>query len=379
MDRVGALTGMRGVAALLVLGFHCVLVFWLAQITFGWEADAFGHPLSEGFFGAGWVGVDFFFVLSGFLLSRPLLGGGTALPVWARYRVFAAKRLLRIAPPYYASFLAIYLLAGWTGHPIYAMSFEGFAVHALYLHNFFPEHQFAVSGVAWTLAVELQFYLLLPLLVLPFRRYGPWVSVLFLAAALAFLAYAYDPADPGRTRFLVFQLPAFLGHFGFGIAAAQLHDTGHWPRAFRPDIAILASAAALIVAPAAVLGYSDSFDAPNELLFHALVRPAAGLAFAIIILAALRPGSVTGLALTWRPLLWTGEISYSLYLIHLAVGGVFLVNEWQWAFHFGLAPFMLMMSAASLVLAWLFFHAVEKPSLRLKDRVTALLERAPPA
>lgn len=370
---------MRGVAALLVLGFHGVLCFWLAQITFGWEADAYEHPVSEGFFGGGWVGVDFFFVLSGFLLSRPLLRGTAALPDWARYRVFAAKRLLRIAPPYYASFLFIYAVVGWTGHPIYAMSFESFVVHVLYLHNFFPEHQFAVSGVAWTLAVELQFYLLLPLLVLPFRRFGPVASVGFLAAAFAFLLYAYDPADYERTRFLTFQFPAFLGHFGFGIAAGQLHDAGRWPSFFRPDAAVVAAALLLIVIPAAIIGYTDSFVAPDDPAFHLLVRPAAGLAFAIIILAALQPRSTTGRILVLRPLLWAGEISYSLYLIHLAVGGAFFVLGWRWAFQYGLVPFMLLMATASLLLAWGFYFVVERPSLAVKDRVAARLERAGPA
>jgi peptidoglycan/LPS O-acetylase OafA/YrhL len=375
VQRLDALTGMRGVAAFLVLGFHAVLCVWLAQLWFGWPATAFESPVSRWFFGAGWTGVDFFFVLSGFLLARPLLDAPRAWPTLRGYRVFVAKRLLRIAPAYYASFLVFLALVGWSTYPVFATSAKGLLIHALYLHNFWRDQQFAMSGVAWTLAVELQFYLLLPILVQPFRRLGPAAAVLFLGAALAYEWWAYRPADALTTRFLEFQFPAFLAHFGFGIAAAQLFARAWRPRV-PPDLAIAAGLAAFLVVPAVALGYSRQFEPIDVPFYFVALRPLAGLAFAITILFALQPASAVGRILTLRPLRWLGDISYSLYLTHLFWGGLFIVTGAQWAFRKGVPGFLPIMVAGSLALAWLMYVLVERPSLRLKERVTQRMEAA---
>lgn len=373
MQRLDALTGMRGVAALLVVGFHAVLCTWLAQMAFGWDATAFESPLSRWFLGAGWTGVDFFFVLSGFLLARPLLRAPQAWPTWPGYRLFAAKRLLRIAPPYYASFAIVWLLAGWSQHPIFSTTPKGLLIHALYLHNFFRAEQFAITGVAWTLAVELQFYLLLPLLVQPFRRMGPAAALPFAAAAVAYQAWAYRPDDLLTTRFLEFQFPAFLAHFGFGIAAAQLFDGGWRPR-MPPDLAIALGLAAFLIVPAVALGYTRQFEPIDVPFSYIALRPLVALAYAIVILFALHPASVVGRLLSLPPLQWLGDISYSLYLTHLAWGGLFLVTEAHWAFRLGVPGFLPIMLAGSLAVAAITYVLVERPSLRLKDRVTRRME-----
>lgn len=388
MQRVEAITGMRGVAALLVVGFHAVLVLYLAQITLALDgqgtfadARAFHDPWSTWLFGGGWVGVDFFFVLSGFLLGGPLLAAARRLPDWPSYRLYAAKRLLRIAPPYYASFLLGWLLVGWSHHAAYDATPKGLLLHALYLHTFFQDHQFAINGVYWTLGVELQFYLLLPLLVIPFRR-RPWLAAAgALALAVGYLAGAYQLDDPLATRFLTFQLPAFLGHFGCGILAAHLARRG-WRSRVPPDVLVLAAVLVLLVAPAAALGYTRQFepidtDPVSSSFYHLFLRPAAAVAFAAILLAALQPGSRVGRALAWRPIQWAGEVSYSLYLVHLPLAGVLLVLDPAGLVALGVPAFIFVLMATSMLLASLFYLAVEQPSLRLKERVAARLVPAP--
>lgn len=371
MQRVAALTGMRGVAALMVVGYHAVLFMWLAQMESGRPADAFTHPWSAWGLGGGWLGVDFFFVLSGFLLAGPLLRQRDHWPTWPEYRLFAAKRLLRIVPPYYAALLLAWLLAGWSGHALFRVTPEGLLWHASFLHVFVPEHQFGIIAVAWTLALELQFYLLLPLIVVPFRRWGPWVAASFVVASLAYVAWAQDP-DWARDRFQVYQFPAFLGHFGFGIAAAQLAQRG-WRPPGDPDLVAALAFAALVVTPAALTGYTQAFETPDHVVAKHLVRPLAALFFAILVLCALADDSRIGRALTVRPLLVLGEASYSLYLVHWSLGGLLLVTGASaWAFA-SVPSFTILFTAMSLLLCAAFYALVEWPSLLLKDEVSRRL------
>lgn len=368
--RLDALTGMRGVAALMVVGYHAVLFVALAQAQAGQPDTAFSHPWSVWALGAGWLGVDFFFVLSGFLLAGPLLRQAHPWPSGAEYRLFAAKRLLRIAPPYYGALLLAGALAGWSSHPLFAFSAEGLAWHASFLHAFSPEHQFSMIAVAWTLALEVQFYLLLPLLVVPFRRWGPGVAAVFAAVALAYVAWAQD-ADWARDRFQTYQFPAFLAHFGFGIAAAQLARRGWRPPS--PDVVALAALAVLVVLPAVATGHTGQFDPPPGLLAQQLIRPLAALFFAVLILCALHPASRLGRALAVRPLFWLGEASYSVYLVHWSLGGLFLVTDaTAWAFT-SVPSFVLLFTMLSILLGTAFFVLVEWPSLLLKDAVSRRL------
>ena len=370
--RLASLSGMRGLAALLVVGYHAVLFY---DVAHGAQGIGWSHPLSRYLLGAGWLGVDFFFVLSGFLLARPLLRAPRAIPDRQSYRVFAAKRLLRIAPPYYASFLVIYLLAGRTGHPFFVTDWAGVAVHALYLHNFLPSQQFAFSAVAWTLAIELQFYLLLPLLAAPFRRHPAAALAACFLLSWAWLLWAFVPGDIEATRFRSFQLPGFLAHFGLGIAAAAWIDRPWWRRV-HPDLAILAAFALLVVVPAAHFDYTRQFVIPDLLAYHLVVRPAAALAFTVVLVMGLQPRSWFGKAMSTVPLQALGQGSYSLYLVHAAIGGL-LFLEAPGLLDDGLVSFVVVATAAALVGAALFYAAVERPSLAWKERVTARMEAEP--
>ena len=373
-DRLEALTGMRGIASILVVGYHAVVFYWIWQFETGRVPDAFEHPLSAWGLGAGWLGVDFFFVLSGFLLARPLLRQATWM-TGPEYRAFAAKRLLRTAPPYYAALLLTYALAGWSGHPLFDFTFEGVAAHVLYVHNFFREHHFGILGVAWTLGVELQFYLLLPLIMVPFRRFGPVAAIPFAAVALAYLVWAHHPGDFLENRFYTFQFPSFLGHFGVGIAAAQLVQRGWRPRV-DPDLAIAAAFAVLVLAPAWWLGYARQFEPVEGPLFSYFVRLLAGIFFGLLMVLALQPGSRVGRSFTLRPMVWMGEISYSLYLVHYGLAGLFLVTGSEQAFS-DLPTFTFLLTAVSLVGAAVFYVLVERPSLQLKEAVARRLGGVP--
>ena len=163
---VPALDGVRGLAILAVMAFHFTLR--MPDVTSG---DRLVHRV----LGAGWAGVDLFFVLSGLLITTLLLDAKGA-PHY--YRTFYGRRALRIFPLYYGFLAAYFLLVvrhGTTGNDHYLWREQGWWWS--YLDNWWlafvrrtePPNYFW-TGPFWSLAVEEQFYLLWPTLVLLLTR-----------------------------------------------------------------------------------------------------------------------------------------------------------------------------------------------------------------
>ncbi|WP_284666444.1 acyltransferase [Myxococcus sp. SDU36] len=166
------LDGLRGVAVLMVISYHSLT---------GLRSASLGS-----LFQVGWAGVDLFFVLSGFLITRILVQtrarGGY-------FRTFYARRALRIWPLY---FLVLVFTFGVMGRLLPALAFDthryAWTTYALYLQNLWmTDFGPAPINVTWSLAIEEQFYLVWPLLVF-FLRNGQlrallWACVLLSPAA----------------------------------------------------------------------------------------------------------------------------------------------------------------------------------------------------
>lgn len=181
LRHVPALDGIRGVAVLWVILFHATMHAQLGEMVPWWERWI--HPLLR----YGWAGVDIFFVLSGFLITRILLH--------ARFREnyfrnFYARRTLRIFPLYYASLLFALVALPWLwDYPGQAEFQEDSAWYFSYLQNwgvFFQQLSSGDQGIfghLWSLAVEEQFYLVWPWLVwrCPPRKLA-WLCVIFVLA-----------------------------------------------------------------------------------------------------------------------------------------------------------------------------------------------------
>lgn len=370
---VPGLDGMRGIAALLVVGFHVVVIAEGVQVDRPLDPGAWASPVATQFLGWGFIGVDFFFVLSAFLLSQPFLAARPTQDL----RSYVSKRLLRIVPAYYASLLLAWLLLGRTGHWWFAMDWTQLWRHLTFLHGFWPESQLAVSAVYWTLAVELQFYLLLPLLVLPFRtRWWPLALAVAGLATIAYRAWAYVPGDEFGTRFRELQLPGFLWHFAIGIAAARwrfrLREQGmaaHWL-----DAAVVGSVAFFILGPGAALGFDASRFGEASFTFLVAYRPLVAVGFTGVILfgsGSIGP-SQTASFLSSRPLRRLGEWSYSLYLTHY-VTGAWLALQMPALLSLDLASLAFVLVVWCSMAAGAFYWVVDRPGLLLKERLDRLL------
>jgi peptidoglycan/LPS O-acetylase OafA/YrhL len=365
------LDGMRGIAALLVVGFHVVVFAEAVRVHLPPDPGAWAAPAAGYFLGWGFIGVDFFFVLSAFLLSQPFLADRPTQDIPS----YAAKRLLRVLPAYYASLVLAWALLGRTGHPWFAMDWTEVWRHVTFTHGFWFESQLAVSAVYWTLAVELQFYLLLPLLVMPFRtRWWPLALVAASAITIVYRAWAFLPGDEFGTRFRELQLPAFLWHFAIGITAARfrqrLRDRALPPH--RIDAMVLASVAAFIIAPGAVLGFDATRFGEASYAFTLAYRPLVAIGFTCVILLGCVGPSRTAAFFSSPPLKHLGDWSYSLYLTHYA-SGAWLVLALPTLFSLGLASLAFVAVVWSLVVAAAFYWVADRPVMRLKERLVDVL------
>ena len=355
-----AMQSLRGLAALWVVLYHLQVYM-----------DFFALPLlALPGMRFGWLGVDLFFVLSAYLLGQPFLDRRREVQAGR----FWMDRFLRIAPPYYAAFLLTAI-----GYSLFAPDawIPGKAWWSLlFLQNFRYEAFIAVNPAFWSLAVEMQFYLLLPWMARLFRGKGwPWALAAFTLVSLLYRAVVHEAGDGAQWALQLggFTLPGFLGHFAVGLAVCRIRmldapvGSGVRRGTFAAWIAMVAVPAWLLVPRGSVdfVGLSLAGDT--------MLRPLAAVGFGLMVLATASGGRVAR-ALAWRPLAWLGGISYSLYLIHipaqvLALHAISPIeNPWGWA---GLA------FTASVVGGWLLYKGVEAPSelwrrrRKLRQRIAA--------
>lgn len=369
---VPALDGVRGVAILLVLAAH-TLAFMPAE-----GLATIPVALSRG----GGLGVDVFFVLSGYLITGILLEARGA----PRYfRAFYLRRALRIWPLYLLVLAALMAAALWAPDrwPADAVQLRAaapwFWLHAVNWYHAITGHELFAFGTVpfWSLAVEEQFYLVWPLVVAavaPRRLAGLGVAIFAGSAALR-LAFSVAGAPPAAVNAMT------ITHAdGLGLGAALAIVARGAPGASFPRLRAWLLRAARHAEPSRLaLGYvalmaawTLAAPAANRAPVHA-VGIAVGTVWGAWIVAAvvLAPVATGGAAVTARWLaapwlVWIGVRSYALYLLHsptmfltIQVLRIWCPNVTQGAaYGAGLA--------VTFVLAWASWRWWESPWLSLK-------------
>jgi exopolysaccharide production protein ExoZ len=332
MDARGKLAGMealRGIAACAVVLYH--VARHLDQ--------AWGAPLLMRLFQPGHVGVDLFFVLSGFIIlhvHRADIGKPE------RLRRYARQRFIRLMPIYWIALglTALSLIAGGNDAPS--------AGRLLWSASLMPTRGEPLLGVAWTLQHELLFYLLFAVLILS-RRLGVALLLLWLAWIAAGLAgWGGDGAVPRLSS-------PYNVEFLLGMGAAWALAGGHVaaPRA----VAAVGGAMLLASCVAESLGLIDGYGS--------LARISNGVPSALLISGLAAWEQRGGL----RPPAWAralGEASYSIYLFQFLCIAV----AWQVWVRAGLdgkamlLPAFLALAGAGLTGGVIMHRLVERPVLR---------------
>ncbi|WP_328721926.1 acyltransferase [Streptomyces sp. NBC_00247] len=316
----------------------------------------------------GYVGVDVFFVISGFLITTLLLREHAATGR-VSLRAFYARRALRLLPA--ASLVTVLTLAGaWTFLSKARLAeYAGDALSsALYLVNF----RLARSGTDylaqdsppspfqhfWSLAVEEQFYLGWPLLLLLALRLarGRYARVALPLGAVCLGSFALSVLlTRSSASWAYFGTPARAWELGAGAMtalAAGRPGPVPAPGRSRPWFAAALSWSGLACVLVAALRYDDATPFPG----HHAALPVLGTV--LVLGAGAAPARYgAGLLLGRRPLVWAGGLSYGWYLWHwplLVIGPMALGGD-------GGVPTALALCAVALVLAWLTLHLVENP------------------
>lgn len=317
--KIAELTGLRGIAACWVLTFHIWLVAGSPTIAV-WGIDL--TPL----FACGWAGVDLFFVLSGFVLTWPHAG---RKPGHFDFIDFMRRRVLRVIPAYYAQFLLLVVLAA-VGLISELPTFGNAIAHLLFLHNLSFQWSSPLPNTWWTLPIEWQFYLLFPLLLLSLSRFGairvlPGLIIVVLAWRIGTMDWiqTYNPGATIDYRvWLIEQLPGRIDQFFIGMAAAWSTNR-LWPhlndrsRARWSSGLVLAGLVLTTVLITILWPRAQAYWQGHWLLYiwHLLVA----LPLAALIAGAALQGRLARALVGNRPVLWLGEISYSIYLWNYVV------------------------------------------------------------
>lgn len=357
-----AIDALRALAALLVLVYHVIEIGRWTDFPVSGAALAFR---------IGWVGVDLFFVISGFVIGLSALQGFERQGAGFR-RDFARRRIARIVPLYALTALAFLLLVDPSLLALPAAQFARHVLaHAAFVHNTSPTTHGSIDGPNWSVALEMQFYVAMALA-------APWIArrgALPLAAGLVAIAWArragvwtwLASSRPGAHVLHVYtsQLPGTLDAFGIGIAMALavLHPgerLGRLLAASWRNFALWSVAFAALGAWAWTVFWSHSgyWDDRTMVVFW---RTPLALAFGSLVAAAIAlPAQASPLL---RPLRYLGEISYGIYLWHLPV----LLTLTQLPGTTG-ERLMWLTLAGTLSLAAFSWHFFERPFVRRAHR-----------
>lgn len=361
VDRVPSLTGIRAVAALLVVATHAA--YTTGKYTHGFVGLVYSRME---------IGVPIFFVLSGYLLFGPWVkaaAAGTPGPSLKRY---ARNRFRRIMPAYVVTVLAAYLVYHFRfggpnpGHTWWGL-FRNLTLTQIYTDNygFVLLHQGLTQ--MWSLAVEVAFYFALPILAyllmvtLCRRHWRPGLLLAGLAGLFVLglgwlvLVHTTDFLWDGAKLWLPGYLPWFVGGMMLTVLAA-MGVRVYW------FIAVPLAVLCYLIVCTPIAGEPQTSptglaQAVVKMVFYAVI---AALLVAPLALGAegtaRRPvddGWYTRL-LGSRPMVWLGEISYEIFLVHLVLMEIAMTVVLHWTVYTGnTATLFAVTMALTIPVAWL--------------------------
>lgn len=309
---------LRAVAVTLVMVYHVIALG---------EWSIFNEPLWAFPFRSGWIGVDLFLVISGFVITLSAAVERQKNPDAFRWS-FMQRRLRRLVPLYVLTcvvyvFLVRPEILSRPTHEIILLV----ASHALFLQNLSPLTHGAINGVSWSLALEMQFYLALIMSIGLLLKLGTWRTlVLLVGIAWAWrfgTTFFLKPGEAIAHLQVIYttELPGTLDTFGVGVAMAlfvfkcQGQSKGVFTRGWLHCLIWAGASLGLLwLSGRLIMSHSNYWSHLGMIVFwRTLLALGFAAALAAVITCPLRGGGLL------RPLQYMGQISYGLYLWHFPV------------------------------------------------------------
>ncbi|WP_025886213.1 acyltransferase family protein [Asaia prunellae] len=353
---------LRGFAAISVVIFHIIS-------HFNWDSFPKSGPLV--WFRIGWVAVDLFFVISGFVIS--LSAFSTLDKTSDRilyYRHFIRHRLARIVPLHYLTCLVFI---------VFIMPFMFFdhrawwhiITHLLFIHNLFADHQGSINGVNWSLAAEMQFYLVIMFLA-PYLKKVPWWGILIgsMIVAWSWRAAVFLTTDlhgpTGVFHRFVFetQLPGMIDEFACGILLARFVRSESGKRFLTQNVQRLwlvpLSAMCLVYSAQRIFWHHATFwDSFGMVVFFRTYLAITCVSL-VLLCCCFNQKIVVKLS---APLRYLGTISFGVYLWHLSV--IMSFKHMDWLSGGRALPVIVIITIIFAVISWVF---IEKPIMAYFSR-----------
>ncbi|MGV1089630.1 MAG: acyltransferase family protein [Mycobacterium sp.] len=356
VDRIPALTGVRAFAALIVVGTHAA--YTTGKYTHGYVGLLYSRME---------IGVPIFFVLSGFLLFGPWVRAakaGTPAPSLRRY---SWRRVRRIMPAYVVTVLAAYVLYHFheagpnPGHTWYGL-LRNLSLTQIYTDGYMFSHIHQGLTQMWSLAVEVSFYVALPVIaylvlaVLCRRQWRPRLALaglaVFVLISPAWMVFVHSVDHIGQQHLpdgAKLWLPGYLAWFIGGMMLTVLAAMGvrcYWFVAL-PLVVVSYLIVSTPVAGEPTTSPSGLAQAVVKTLFYAMI------ATLVVAPAALGDRGWYERVLSSRPLVWLGEISYELFLVHLVMMELAMTQVLHWRVYTGNAATLFVVTLAlSIPVAW---------------------------
>lgn len=334
---IRSLTSVRGIAALFVFVFHFRMFF----------PDLINHSLAGPIIVSGYIWVDFFFILSGFILTH-VYGG--MLTQKAKIKKFAIARLARVVPLHWVilitlmiielGFLSIDINSFGEKRSIYDFFMSFFLIHGW---GFPSVDNWPWNAPSWSISTEMFCYLLFPLFLYVAKTYSHMILIIIMLAGYAFMAQYEAAADSYNTplQLMLFRtVPAFI----LGIL---IYDFRHLPRQFSTLLlSTLQVTLVLLIFFVLVSGISKLWLMP---------------CFAGLILSLFHDRGIIAILLSMGGVHYLGVISYAVYMIHYPIRDYWIrftniggdYGGWMAAF----AMFII-----TILLSMLAYHYIENPA-----------------
>jgi peptidoglycan/LPS O-acetylase OafA/YrhL len=386
-NHIDFIDSFRAIAALYVVMHHCVVQYYDPAIDTNIHLFSIKVIIIH-FFLHGHLAVNLFIVLSGYSLMLSVIKNNYQIK--GGFVLFLKRRVIRILPTYYAS-IALSLILIWlfigkkTGMHwdiCIPVDMNDVIRHALLFHDFFMSTSGRINHVLWSIAVEFRIYLFFPLLVWLWKKGGMITALLTSAfiSAIGSLILIYLSHINSDIYLASSGVSPYILSFTFGMIAADacfsdsklIYSASRFTSFNRyKKVLICCSYLVLFLFIKFIFksegGSENKFDLPsyvNDILFGALC------AFMLFIVFVYSHKKITWAykALTWRPLVFAGTFSYSIYLIHaplLQIIAQYVLPT------FALTKFsssmILILCGTPLIVAcsYAFFYFFEKPFLTL--------------